>query len=459
MSKAHILVVDDEEDIRRLLREILEDEGYSVDEAQTAAEADAARRARRPDLVLLDIWMPDLDGVTLLRRWVDEGGLPFPVIMMSGHGTVETAVEATRLGAYDYLEKPLSMSKLLLTVERALEAERLQRENVGLRRRAAVVTEPVGRSLVMQRLREQIRRIAAHGSWVLFTGEPGSGKETWARYLHAHSPRRDGPFVEVGVAAIARENSAVELFGREEGGRIQYGRLEQANGGSLFLDEVADMDPETQARLASALEGGSFLRVGGAEPVTVDVRILAATHRDLAAEVRAGRFREDLFYQLHVVPVAVPPLREHPEDIPELLDFYVDHFVREEGLPFRRFSTAAQNRLRNHDWPGNIRELRNLVQRLLILGAGEEIGLEEVEAALGGEVQRPGAALPEGVTLEGPLREARERFERAYFVHQLRRAGGSVAELARRTGMERTHLYRKLRALGIDPRRGAGAED
>ena len=461
MTAAYILVVDDEPDIRRLVQEILQDEGYEVNVADCGAAASEARRARRPDLTLLDIWMPDIDGISLLHEWSEGGVLASPVIMMSGHGTVETAVEATRLGAYDFIEKPLSLAKLLLTVERALEAERLRRENIGLRRQVQPVSEPLGKSAVMQQLREQARRIAQHDTWTLITGEPGSGKGVVARYMHQQSPRREGAFIEVGVAAIARENSAVELFGSESGDKIYFGHLEQASGGTLFLDEIGDMDSGTQARLLSALENRSFLRVGGTQPVAVNVRVIAATHHDLQHEVEVGRFREDLYYHLNVIPLRVPALREHSEDVPELLKFYVDWFVNQEGLPYRNFIVAAQNRLRNYPWPGNIRELRNLVQRLLILGSGEEISLEEVDAALSKRLLQVQTTLPAGAMssdFDLPLREARDRFERAYFEHQLRQAGGSMGKLAAQAGMERTHLYRKLRALGIDPRQTKESE-
>ena len=448
MPSAHILVVDDEPDIRTLVKEILEDEGYEVSTAENGEAARRARRDRRPDLILLDIWMEDVDGITLLREWSEGGGLSCPVIVMSGHGTVETAVEATRLGAYDFIEKPISLAKLLLVVERALEAARLERENIGLRQQEPVIQEPVGRSTLMQQLREQVKKVAAHDSWVLFTGEPGAGKKTFACYLHNNSPRRNGPFVEVGVGSLSQETSAVELFGSEQDDRLSYGRFEQANGGTLYLDDIADMDEQTQARFLSVLETRSFIRVGGHEPVRLDVRIVAATHRDLEAEVRAGRFREDLYYHLNVVPIHVPRLAEHAEDVPELLAFYVDYFVEREHLPYRHFSLAAQNRLRNHAWPGNIRELKNLVQRLLILGSGEEIGVEEVEAAL--QLRTASQPPAEEVPLELPLREAREQFERAYLERQLREVGGSVGKLSKKAGMERTHLYRKLKALGID---------
>jgi two-component system nitrogen regulation response regulator NtrX len=290
MSVAQILVVDDEPDIRELVRDILEDANYAVNIAEDAAAARQALRDRRPDLILLDIWMPDLDGISLLKEWSQGRGLPCPVIMMSGHGTVETAVEATRLGAYDFLEKPLSLAKLLLTVERALEADRLAQENVGLKRRAAPLIEPIGHSPVIQRLREQVKRVAQHDSWVLISGEPGSGRETFARYLHSHSPRRDRPFVDVGVSAISKGNAARELFGSEREGNIQYGRLEQAAGGTLFLDEVADMDLEAQAQLVGALDTGSFMRVGGSVPVSVDVRVIAAAQGRRRGKVSRGPF-------------------------------------------------------------------------------------------------------------------------------------------------------------------------
>lgn len=454
MSSRHILVVDDEPDIRNLVRDILEDEGYSVTTAENGEAARKARRSRRPDLILLDIWMEDVDGITLLREWSESGDLPCPVVMMSGHGTVETAVEATRLGAYDFIEKPISLAKLLLTIERAFESERLQRENIDLRGHVQPVVEPVGKSAAMNRLREQARRISQHNSWVLISGEPGTGKTTFARYIHDQSPRRDGPFVEIAVGSMSEENSAEELFGHEDGDTVYYGRLEQANGGTLCIGDIADMDLQTQARLLSVLQTHSFRRIGGSGDVDVDLRIIATTHRKLEEEVAAGRFREDLFYHLNVLPLHILPLREHEDDVHDLLNFYIDFMVTHERLSYRHFSVAAQNRLRSYDWPGNIRELKNLVQRLLILGSGDEIELAEVERAISD--QQPVAAtgeLPE-LPYDLPLREAREKFEYDYLVHQLQAVGGSIGKLAKRVGMERTHLYRKLRSLGIDHKKG-----
>ena len=459
MSTAHILVVDDEPDIRNLVQEILIDEGYEVVVAENAAEARELRRNRRPDLILLDIWMPDVDGITLLKEWQSEGAGNTPVIMMSGHGTVETAVEATRLGAYDFIEKPLSLAKLLLTVERALEADKLQRENVDMREHLRPVVEPLGKSIVMQQLREQIERVAQHDAGVLISGEPGSGKHQAALYMHAKSTRANGPFIEVGVASIADEHSATELFGSERDGKISYGRIEQANGGVLYFDDIADMDMATQGRLVSALDTGSFVRVGGSEAVKVDVRIIAASHHDLQKQVADGKFRDDLYYHLSVVPLQIPALREHGEDISELLNHFIDLFVTHDHLPYRSFSVAAQNRLRNYVWPGNIRELQNLVQRSLISGGTSSVEIDEIEPMLSQE-PAPAGAMPSGMpqVFDLPLREAREQFEKAYFEHRLKEVGGSVGKVAKLAGIERTHLYRKLRALGIDTKKSTATD-
>jgi DNA-binding NtrC family response regulator len=455
MTGQHILVVDDEPDIRALVRDILEDEGYSVITAENGEDARKARRLRRPDLILLDIWMEDVDGITLLREWSESGDLPCPVVMMSGHGTVETAVEATRLGAYDFIEKPISLAKLLLTVERAFEKDRLQRENADLRGHVLPVVEPVGKTAIMAQLRTQARKIAQHNSWVLISGEPGAGKRTFARYIHDQSPRREGPFVEIAVGSISEENSAEELFGHEDGESVSYGRLEQANSGTLCIGDIADMDMQTQARLLSVLQTHTFKRIGGNEDVDVDLRIIATTNRNLEEEVAAGRFRQDLFYHLNVLPLQIPALREHDDDVHDLLNFYIDYLVSHEHLPYRHFSVAAQNRLRSYDWPGNIRELKNLVQRLLILGTGEEIEADEIERAISSQQTAAAATAAPELPYELPLREAREQFEHNYLVHQLEAAGGSVGKLAKRVGMERTHLYRKLRALGIDHKKGS----
>jgi DNA-binding NtrC family response regulator len=449
----YILVVDDEPEIRRLVQEILEDEHYRVVSAENGAQARAAYTEQRPDLVLLDIWMPDTDGITLLKEWSKDGAPEMPVVMISGHGTIETAVEATRLGAYDFIEKPLSMGKLLVTVERALESEKLRRENLRLRAQAEPTNFLVGRSAVMQKLRENVERIAPTETWVLIAGEPGSGKGLAARYLHAHSARRQRPFVEVNLAAIPRAAHALHLFGSEQGGVIIPGGFEQAQGGTLVLSEVADLDTAAQAQLLQALEEKRFPRQGGRTRLPLDVRLVTLTSQDLKQAVAEGRLREDLYYRLNVVPLAIPSLREHREDIPELVNYTLHWLVDNERLPYRRFTTGALNGLRNHTWPGNVRELRNVIQRLLILNRGEEITETEVEQALGRGAPPPGAALEAMRALfDQPLRTAREQFEKAYLEYHLAKTGGNVVELARLSGMERTHLYRKLKQLGLSPK-------
>jgi two-component system nitrogen regulation response regulator NtrX len=450
MSSPHILVVDDEPDIRNLLQEILEDEGFEVSVAENASYAREARRQRRPDLILLDIWMPDTDGITLLKEWSNDGHIDVPVIMMSGHGTVETAVEATRLGAYDFIEKPLSIAKLVLTVQRALETADLQRENVVLKKGVTPLDDPIGNSVALRELRIDAGRLAQHKTAVFITGESGSGKEVIARHLHRQSTRANGPFVTVGVAGLARENPNAELFGTEYDGQVTFGSLEQANGGSLFLKDIADMDLNTQARLLSALENEALLRVGGLDPVQIDVRVIAATRRDLAEAVAAGTFRDDLFYHLNVVPLHVPSLRDRSEDIDLLVNYYLDYFESNEGLQRREFSTGAKDRLRDYGWDGNVRELKNLVQRLMILGNADQVSVQEINAALGISPQTEGELSFPGFDL--PLREAREKFEKAYLEFQLHSLHGSVSKVAERVGIERTHLYRKLRSLGIDPK-------
>ncbi|MFU8788403.1 MAG: sigma-54-dependent transcriptional regulator [Methylobacter sp.] len=444
-----VLVVDDEPDIRRLVCEILEDEGYQVAAAENATVARALKKSTLPNLILLDIWMPDTDGITLLKEWVAEEAMLCPVVMMSGHGSVEAAVEATRLGAYDFLEKPLSLAKLLLIVERALEASSLQLENAGLKQQLAADIEPVGKSATVARLKDQLKRLAQHDARVLFVGEAGVGKEMYARYLHNNSAHRDGPFVDVAVGSISPENSAVEFFGKEDAGKVYPGLLERAHKGTLFLGEIGGMDKETQLRLLGALESSSFLRVGGSESVRVDVRVVASTRVALDGEVKAGRFRQELYYLLNEVSLEIQPLREHSEDVPGLLSFYVDYFVSQDKLAFRKFSMAAQNFLRNYSWRGNVRELKNLVQRLMILGAGEEIELDEVKTALGSVIGDVAVdhAVPEFFNL--PLKEARDHFEKAYLEYHFEQTGGSVAKLSAAVGMERTHLYRKLHSLNI----------
>jgi len=450
MNKPHILVIDDEPDIRSLICDILEDEDYQVSTAESASVAQKSRHECRHDLILLDIWMPDTDGITLLKEWANTGDLSCPVIMMSGHGTVETAVEATRLGAYDFLEKPLSIAKLLLTVERALETEKLKQENIDLKQYSSTVQEPLGSTPQIQQLLEQARRLSQHDTRILLTGEPGSGKETLARYIHERSARKEGPFIELNTGIITSDNALEEFFGREDGDSIHYGLLEKANHGTLFIDEIGDMDSEVQHRLLSALESKSFQRVGGNEDVKADVRIIASTRQDLEEAIQNGQFRQDLYYLLNVANLHLPALRERKEDIPLLLDFYLQHYIKRENLPKRTFTIAAQQFLSDYTWPGNIREIRNVVQRLLILGIGDEIGLTEVKTTLGESARSVISTNDIPVFYDLPLKDARAQFEKAYLDYHLDQHNGSVTKLASTAGIERTHLYRKLHALGVE---------
>lgn len=448
MSKANILVVDDEPAIRGLVQEILEDEGYAVRLAESAEEARVLLRQHAPDLLLLDIWMPGEDGISLLKDLAGSGSLLYPVVMISGHGTVETAVEATRLGAVDFVEKPLSMGKLLATVEQALASGPSGRAET----EPLAMVEPVGKSAVLQALREQAAKVATTNSRVLISGPPGSGCRVFARYIHALSDFAQGPFLEFSGAAVNADIAAEQLFGVEEETARRPGLLELAAGGTLVIDRTSELATAIQDQLVAALEFGWFLRTGGSSRVALEARLLFVVREDIAQAAQAGRLREDLCYHLNAVPLYVPPLREHSEDVPELVTYFVDQLVDREQLPFRRFTVAAQNRLRHHDWPGHVRELGNLVRRLLVMGDGREIDVAEVAEAMAmdqASFDQSSDWTPTRV-LDLSLREAREQFERAYLQRQLQRAGGNVAQLARLAGMERTHLYRKLRSLGID---------
>lgn len=454
MSK--VLVVDDEADIRALIADILGDEGYGVTEAANAAEARSARSTTRFDLILLDIWMPDTDGITLLREWSDGGELNCPVVVMSGHGTVDTAVEATRLGAFDYVEKPLSLAKLLRTVEGALEAGGKQRS--AATRLLPSLLAPVGRSKLMKDLRDKVQQYAGHDAPVLLRGESGTGRGAFARYMHALSPRADGPLISVTAASLTESNVEERLLGQEtDAGEITSGVFDRAANGTLIIEELSDLGMTGQRILLGALEDGQYRRVGGSSPVRLEARIVATVSDDLDSLVETGELRRDLVSQLNVLSVRVPPLRDYAEDVPELLAYYVDRLVDSEGLDFRRFSVAAQNRLRNYPWPDNVGELKNMVRRLLLSGSDDDISLDEVEAEIT-DTAASNEPLVKQDLLALPLREAREQFERAYLQQQLVLCGGKVGKLAKRVGMERTHLYRKLRSLGVDFK-SVGTED
>ncbi len=448
MSTSQILVVDDELEIRSLLKEILTDEGYDVAVAADAQEARDSCMHKDPDLVLLDIWMPDTDGISLLREWSRQEGVACPVVMMSGHGTVETAVEATRLGAFDYIEKPISLANLLRTVERALKEGR-DKSKPAVRHLVPPLAAPVGKSQVMKVLREQVRKVASYETPVLVTGEPGTGREAFARYIHSLSPRSADRFIPLVAGSLTRENAESQLLGNERNDETQVGYLEQAEGGVLFVNELGDLLQHAQKVLMSALEQDGFVRAGGNDRIRLNVRIISSATPGFQQLAEHGVFRQDLLAHLNVVPLRIPPVREYAEDVPDLLRYYVDKLVDNENLPFRRFSVAAQNRLRNYPWPGNVRELKNLVHRVLVLDAADEVSLEEIEAALAVESSED-APLVKQDLLALPLREAREQFERAYLRQQLLLCGGKVGELAKRVGMERTHLYRKLKQLGVE---------
>ncbi len=451
MNMPYILVVDDEPDICSSVKDILEDEGYEVEVAKNAATARQTLLKREPDLILLDIWMPDEDGITLLKEWKLEGDVGSPVIMMSGHGTVETAVEATRFGATDFIEKPLSLAKLLLTVQKALQQSEAPISNPYRAKSSVVAAKMVGSSELINSLRDTLSKVAAYETPVLVMGEFGAGKRTLVRNLHAQSSRAAGPFIEINLLRLAHDKESLELFGSEVAGKVTAGALERAQGGSLFLDDLAQMSESLQSQLLGVVMNGLFTRIGGCEPIRCDVRLLAASSKDLTLLVKQDGFKAELYHCLNGISLEVPSLRQHREDIPELLEFFVDHFVETEKLGYRHFGVAAQNFLRNYTWPGNIRELRTLVHRLMMLGEEVEVSMEEVKSALASPKVR--ADMPDNsmiLPLNLPLRKARAEFERIYLQRQLNVVGGSVGELAKRVGMERTHLYRKLRSLGIE---------
>ena len=454
MAAQYILVVDDEPDIRQLISEILEDEGYEVAVAEDAEQAKELRRKRRPDLVLLDIWMPGEDGISLLKGWKKSGSLCCPVIMMSGHGTIETAVEATRLGAYDFIEKPLSMAKMLLTIENALRSELLAQENKGLRDQVQAPEYPLGSSQAMDNLRQQAKRLASQNDLILIYGESGVGKEVFARFIHANSDNNNRNFVKATVSSFDKNKVATELFGSEQQDKVRYGLLDEANSGCLYLSDIAALPMDVQSQLLNTIREGFYSRIGGTEHIGFSLKLVVSSQHDLRDDVEAGQFDAELYEALNVVPLMIPGLREHPEDVPELLNYYVDKLTAQDNLPYRHFSVSAQNHLRNYPWFGNIRELRNLVQRLLIMGTDVEITEQEVEESLGKEVaifSQPLAETPTAL-FELSLRQAREQFEHDYLEHHLIQVNGNVSKLSDKVQMERTHLYRKMRSLGIDPK-------
>lgn len=457
MTQAHILVVDDEPDIRQLVSEILVDEGYRVNVAENGDIARAEFVRNPPDLVLLDIWMPDVDGITLLKEWSSGGKLRCPVVVMSGHGSVETAVEATRLGAFDFVQKPLSLARLLAVVTQALASTRTG-QDPGHRQTRSPVNQPMGNSAAMQLLRSKAEQAAQHEHHVLITAEPGCGRESLARFIHSRSGST-GAFVCLDHFELEGDSMRDYLLGRSSGDNGQSGLFDQAAGGTLFLADIQDIPVDARRLISQVLESGQYSMEGEDGKRTLNCRIIASGSADLVELAARDASLEQLYFRLNVLPLQIPPLKERAEDVPELVRFYADWIPNHEGLPYRGFSMAALNRLRNHSWPGNIRELRNLVQRLLIIGGEGEVSVAEVEDALRLSPSEPPQTdnLQAGI-FELPLREAREQFEREYLSYQLRKAGGSVGKLAESVGMERTHLYRKLRSLGIDPKSVSGGK-
>ena len=446
-----ILIVDDERDIRELIADILGDEGFPTRTAANADEALAAINAEEPALMILDIWLKDsrMDGIDILKQ-VKRNNPSVPVVIISGHGNIEIAVAAIKQGAYDFIEKPFNIDQLMVVITRAMETSRLRRENRQLKRQETTAAEMLGQSAPFRRLRDNLDKVARSNGRVMLTGEPGTGKELAARYIHTQSPRADAPFVTVSCATIEPERMEEVLFGRETAERgIEPGLLEQAHGGVIYFDEVADMPLGTQPKILRVLTEQQFLRAGGNDKVRVDLRVISSTTRDLGSEIAAGRFRQELYDRLNVVPVAVPGLAERRDDIAALAVYFVEQFHAGQGLPLREIPEETVAALQAMRWPGNIRQLRNVIERVLILGEGS------------GPIQ-PGELEPQGATPEngealalGPqitalaLREARELFEREYLLAQINRFGGNISRTAQFVGMERSALHRKLKSLGV----------
>jgi two-component system nitrogen regulation response regulator NtrX len=460
MASDDVLIVDDEQDIRDLVAGILSDEGFTVRTAADADSALAALRGRKPSLVILDVWLTGsrVDGLELLTI-MKEIDPYIPILVISGHGTIETAVAAIRQGAYDFLEKPFTAERLLLVVERALENARLKRENSQLRVQSTKRDELIGSSSAIAQLRVAIDRLAPTNSRVLISGAPGSGKELLGRQIHERSPRASGPFVVVSAASMEPERLELELFGQEgpSGHPAKIGLFEQAHNGTLFLDEVGDMPLASQNKVLRVLVDQRFRRVHGDTDVQVSVRVIASTTRDLVKEIAAGNFREDLFHRLNVVPLRAPALAERREDIPDLISYFVGRLSEGSGLPARSFTSDAVAALQVADWPGNVRQLRNIIERILILAGGDisqPISLEMLSQA---NSSNDGSSSMQS-TIALPLRDAREHFEREYLSVQIMRFGGNVSRTAAFIGMERSALHRKLKSLGVEPERGANED-
>jgi two-component system, NtrC family, nitrogen regulation response regulator NtrX len=449
--KQKVLIVDDEVSILQSLSGILEDEGYGVVLAESGEEGLEKIRKDAPDLVLLDIWMPGVNGLAVLEEIKKLHPL-VPVIIISGHGTIETAVKATRMGAFDFIEKPLSVERILVSMQNAIEFSRLEEENRILRKKADRLCRMIGESAAVQNLREQIGRAAPTNATVLITGENGTGKELAARLIHFSSRRSSRPMIEVNCAAIPEELIESELFGHEKGSftgayERRKGKFDSANNGTLFLDEIGDMSHRTQAKILRIIQEQVFERVGGSHPIQVDVRIVAATNKDLQKEIELGRFRQDLYYRLNVIPIFVPPLRERLEDIPLLVENFAEEIANESALGKKKIDSAIFPFLQGYSWPGNIRELKNFIERLIIMTPGQVIEPDDLPADFRNIAQQAGGEA--SYFRHSTLKEARYSFERDYLLRKLEENGWNISVTAARIGLERTHLHRKMKAYGI----------
>ncbi|MFO8056756.1 MAG: sigma-54 dependent transcriptional regulator [bacterium] len=457
-NSEHILIVDDEESIRTTLGGVLSDEGFSVSTAHDGESALQMIEDSPPDLVMLDIWLPGMDGVESLQK-IKETYPELPVVMISGHGTIETAVKSTRLGAYDYIEKPLSLDKIIITIQNALELTRLSREYRRLSEEMAGKDELIGQSRPIKELRSQIEKVAPTEGWVLISGENGTGKEVLARMIHRGSLRSDRPFVSVNCAAIPEELIESELFGHEKGaftGAVdrKQGKFDMADGGTLFLDEIADMSLRTQSKILRILQEQQFERVGGTSPIKVDVRVIAASNKDLEKAMQEGSFREDLYYRLNVIPLYLPPLRERKEDIPLFVDHFLKDFCARSRLKQKKINKRALQAFMQYSWPGNVRELKNVIERMVILSPGGDITVKDLPPAL----TSPGTAPVTSAYDLPTLKEARNAFEKQYLMRKLIENDHNVSRTAEQVGVERSSLHRKIKSYGIDGESEEGHE-
>ncbi|MCW8858224.1 MAG: sigma-54 dependent transcriptional regulator [Deltaproteobacteria bacterium] len=452
----NILIVDDEKSICQSLKGILEDEGFQTSFAATGEKCLEIIQEENPDLILLDIWMPGIDGLETLKK-VKQIRPQQLVIMMSGHGSIETAVKATRLGAFDFIEKPLSLEKVLLSIQNAIKISQLVAENKALKEKIGRDYQMIGESPVIDQLKQQIKLAAPSSGWVLITGENGTGKELVARAIHQQSKRTDKPFIEVNCAAIPEELIESELFGHEKGAftgatAARKGKFDQANGGTLFLDEIGDMSLKTQAKILRILQEHKFERVGGNKTIEVDVRVIAATNKDLQTEIQIGSFREDLFFRLNVLPFSVPPLRQRKDDIPRLCRHFLQYFCSKESREIKTISETALKALLNYNWPGNVRELKNLIERLVIMTPAQEIKLTDLPHGINiliSSESKEQAYRPE--ELPDSYREAKEIFEKQFLIEKLKKNKWNVSRTAEEIGLERSNLHRKIKSYQIEP--------